>query len=115
MVLSLVGWGSQKLIDDVAVGAVELNSVEACLFCQFYALFKLLFESFNVLEGHFFGGRELFIADISNGFFDCYGRGRPSLHIVVFEGVGYSSRVENLQEEEAAFGVNCIQDQLPAF
>ena len=96
MVLSLVGWGSQELIDDVAVCSMELKPIEACLFGELYAFLKLLLQSLDVLEGHLFRSGELFIADISDGLCDCDGGWRPRFQIIVFERVGDSSGMENL-------------------
>lgn len=80
------------------MSSMQLDSVETCLFCQFYALFELIFNYFDLLQGHCLGLWEFYVLKIPDRLSDCNCRGSPKILIAVLEGMCDSSCVEDLQK-----------------
>ena len=48
---------SDELIDEIAVGSMQLDSIETALFGKLNTVFEIFFGCFDVIEGHLFGNR----------------------------------------------------------
>lgn len=100
---SLVGDGFQELIDEVAVGAVKLDTVESSLQSVLGSLSVGLDEVVDVLGSHLSGNGVVLETD---------GRRRNGLNAFVLTGVG-STESPSLKVDISTLGVDSVGDLLP--
>jgi hypothetical protein len=103
VVSPLVGNGFQELVDEVTIGAVELDTIEASLQGIFSGLSVRLDKVVNVLGGHLSGHGVILEAD---------GGRRDGLNTLVLTGVG-STECPSLKVDVAALGVDGVGDLFP--
>ena len=97
LVRTLVGAGSQELVDEVALGAHDLHAVITSLLGELGGLGVILDLLLHCLFRH------LPRAKRSDGRLDCRRGNTP-------RGVGIAARVEDLQGDLAALFMHCIRD-----
>jgi hypothetical protein len=66
VLVSSVGMRPEELVDQVAVGSVELNAIEVGQLDEFETVLELLEGELDVLQGHLFGGRVVSFAQLVN-------------------------------------------------
>ena len=107
----------EKLVDQVAIGGVELHAVETCLFRSFGGSPVVVHDPWNL--GRFQRPwnfiRLLAIRGVDLPSVDLDRRRRDGGPAAVEAAVGGPSRVPELEEDQPALGVHGVGRELPAF
>lgn len=111
---AVVGAGLKELVEEIAVGAVDLDAIEAGTLRVFGGAAELLDDEGNLAGFESAWGDEGFLwtdeGDVAGG---SDGAGRDGEFAMEESGVGDAADVPDLLEDAAAVGVNCGGDGLP--